>query len=67
MAFAWLHSASGRAVVITIPATVQAAGVASALAWLRAEKAKRFISQGAGRAEAETAQAPTPGESSGQA
>ena len=67
MAFAWLHSASGKAVVITIPATVQAAGAAAALAWLRAEKAKRFTSPGAGRAEAETAQVSTPGESSGQA
>ena len=67
MAFAWLHSESGKAVVITIPQAVQAAGAAAALAWLRAEKAKRFISPGAGRAEAETAQAPTPGESSGQA
>ena len=67
MAFAWLHSESGRAVVITIPQDVQAAGAAAALAWLRAEKARRFISPGAGRAEAETAQAPTPGESSGQA
>ena len=67
MAFAWLHSASGKAVVIAIPATVQAAGAAAALAWLRAEKAKRFTSPGAGRAEAETAQVSTPGESSGQA
>ena len=67
MAFAWLHSASGKAVVITIPATVQAAGAAAALAWLRAEKEKRFTSPGAGRAEAETAQVSTPGESSGQA
>lgn len=67
MAFAWLHSASGKAVVITIPATVQAAGAVAALAWLRAEKARRFTSPGAGRAEAETAQASTPGESSGQA
>ena len=67
MAFAWLHSESGKAVVIAIPATVQAAGAAEALAWLRAEKAKRFISPGAGRAEAETAQVHTPGESSAQA
>lgn len=67
MAFAWLHSESGKAEVIAIPQAVQAAGAAAALAWLRAEKAKRFTSPGAGRAEAETAQAPTPGESSGQA
>ena len=67
MAFAWLHSASGKAVVVPIPATVQAAGAAAALAWLRAEKARRFTSPGAGRSEEETAQAPTPGESSGQA
>ena len=67
MAFAWLHSAIGRAVVITIPQDVQAAGATAALAWLRAEKARRFISPGAGRAEAETAQVSTPGESSGQA
>lgn len=67
MAFAWLHSESGKAVVIPIPQAVQAAGAAAALAWLRAEKSKRFTSPGAGRAEAETAQAPTPGESSGQA
>lgn len=67
MAFAWLHSESGRAVVIPIPRAVQSAGAAAALAWLRDEKARRFTSPGAGRAEAETAQAPTPGESSGQA
>ena len=67
MAFAWLHNASGRAVVIAIPPAVQSAGAAAALAWLRAEKARRFISPGAGRSEEETAQAPTPGESSGQA
>ncbi len=67
MAFAWLHSASGKAVVIAIPATVQAAGAAAAMEWVRAEKARRFISHGAGRAEAETAQVSTPGESSGQA
>lgn len=67
MAFAWLHSESGKAEVIHIPATVQAAGAAAALAWLRAEKARRFTSPGAGRSEEETAQAPTPGESSGQA
>ena len=48
MAFAWLHSESGKAVVIPIPATVQAAGAAAALEWLRAEKARRFISPGAG-------------------
>ena len=67
MAFAWLHSASGAVDVIHIPATVQAAGAVAALAWLRAEKARRFISPGAGRAEAETAQVHTPGESSAQA
>ena len=67
MAFAWLHSESGKAVVITIPQAVQSDGAAAALAWLRAEKARRFISPGAGRSEEETAQAPTPGESSGQA
>ena len=66
MAFAWLHSESGKAVVITIPQAVQAAGATAALAWLRAEKAKRFISPGAGLAEAETAQVHTPGESSAQ-
>lgn len=67
MAFAWLHSASGRAVVIPIPQAVQAAGAAAAIEWLRAENGKRFTSPGAGRAEAETAQVSTPGESSGQA
>ena len=67
MAFAWLHSESGKAVVIPIPQAVQAAGATAALAWLRAEKARRFISPGAGRAEAETAQVHTPGESSAQA
>ena len=67
MAFAWLHSESGKAVVITIPQDVQAAGAATALAWLRAENARRFISPGAGRSEEETAQVSTPGESSGQA
>ena len=67
MAFAWLHSASGKAEVIPIPQAVQAAGAAAALAWLREEKARRFTSHGAGRSEEETAQAPTPGESSGQA
>lgn len=67
MAFAWFTTESGRAVVIPIPATVQAAGAAAALAWLRAEKARRFTSPGAGRAEAETAQVHTPGESSAQA
>ena len=67
MAFAWLHSESGKAVVIPIPHEVQDAGAAAALAWLRAEKARRFTSPSAGRSEEETAQAPTPGESSGQA
>lgn len=67
MAFAWLHSASGKAVVIPIPQAVQAAGAAAALAWLRDESAKRFTSPGAGRAKAETAQVSTPGESGGQA
>lgn len=67
MAFAWLHSASGKAVVVHIPQAVQSAGAAAALAWLRAEKAKRFTSPGAGLAEAETAQVSTPGESSGHA
>ena len=67
MAFAWLHSASGKAVVIPIPQAVQAAGAVAAMEWLRAEKAKRFISTGAVRAEAETAQVSTPGESSAQA
>lgn len=67
MAFAWYTTASGKVEVLDIPATVQAAGAAAALEWLRAEKAKRFTSPGAGRAEAETAQVSTPGESSGQA
>ena len=67
MAFAWLHSASGAVEVIPIPPAVQSAGAAAALAWLRAEKAKRFISPGAGRSEEETAQVHTPGESSAQA
>lgn len=67
MAFAWLHSASGKAEVIPIPQAVQAAGAAAALAWIRAEKSKRFTSPGAGRSEEETAQVSTPGESSGQA
>ena len=67
MAFAWLHSESGKAVVIPIPQAVQAAGAAAALAWLREEKARRFTSPGAGRSKEETAQAPTPGESSVQA
>lgn len=67
MAFAWLHSMNGEVEVIPIPRALQAAGIEAALAWLRAEKEKRFTSPGEGRAEAETSQVSAAGESRGQA